>query len=81
MTISYSFDDNDIKSDEPLGSVTIAEGEARLVAETVYLDDFFSALITAFIRSAAERLVSMEIPLFNLLRDRTILQTGSCNKH
>ena len=61
MKISYSFDDNEKKADEPLGSVTISDGKAQLVAETVYLDDFFSALTTAYTRSAAERTSLVEL--------------------
>jgi hypothetical protein len=53
MTINFSFDDNEVKADEPLGSVTISEGTEQLCAKTVYLDSFFSALVNAYVRSSS----------------------------
>jgi len=48
MEIAFSFDDNEVNVDEPLGSVTITEGIERLCAQTVYLDSFFAALVKAY---------------------------------
>ena len=52
MTIEFSFDDNEIKADEPLGSVFISQGNMQLAAKTVFLDSFFAALVTAYQQSS-----------------------------
>src|SRR6266571_524117 len=53
MTIVFSFDDNEVKADEPLGSVTISEGTEQICAQTVFLDSFFSALVSAYMQSSS----------------------------
>jgi hypothetical protein len=60
MAIDFSFDDNEVKVDEPLGSVTISEGTERVCAQTVFLDSFFSALVNAYIQSSSGP-VSIEV--------------------
>jgi hypothetical protein len=61
MTINFSFFENEAKLDEPLGSVSISEGNQSLHVENVFLDAFFSALVTAFSRLSHVRVVSTEV--------------------
>jgi hypothetical protein len=51
MMITFSFDGNEVKADEPLGSVTISDGPAKFSVSTVFLDSFFGALIQAYQQS------------------------------
>lgn len=50
MTLTFSFDDNEISAEDPLGSVTLSEGSAHLYADTVWLDAFFSAMVEGYLR-------------------------------
>ena len=52
MTIVFTFNDNEVKADEPLGSVMISDGAERICVKTVFLDSFFSALVRAYMQSS-----------------------------
>jgi hypothetical protein len=53
MMIAFSFDDNEMKADEPLGSIKISDGTATFSVTTVFLDSFFAALIKAYQQSSS----------------------------
>lgn len=60
-SISFSFEFNEPKADEPLGSVLISEDNNQIRADTVYFDTFFSTLVSAYCQSANGP-VSLEVP-------------------
>jgi hypothetical protein len=54
MEIRFSFDDNEISADEPLGSVVISHNGESIHAPTVFLDSFFAGLVRAYEDAVAE---------------------------
>lgn len=58
---SISLDDNEVRSDEPLGTVVITSNGHAMTFKTVFLDALFSTLVQTYLEAQKRRAARFEI--------------------